>query len=111
MGPGSGGARNHRSKRGMTMRFTRTTSILATIGAAALGYMAVGAFRRGSSRRGGRAAALSEREQHAAEDFITTRAAGPDAMRDPPKSWTAADEASDESFPASDPPPVGSRVD
>ena len=32
------------------------------------------------------------------------RQAGPNAMRDPPKKWDKVDEASDESFPASDPP-------
>lgn len=32
------------------------------------------------------------------------RDAGPEAMRDPPKQWTAEDQYSDESFPASDPP-------
>jgi len=32
------------------------------------------------------------------------RDAGPDAMANPPKKWRDADEASDESFPASDPP-------
>lgn len=32
------------------------------------------------------------------------RDAGPDAMQDPPKKWTDVDQASDESFPASDPP-------
>jgi hypothetical protein len=32
------------------------------------------------------------------------RDAGPDAMPDPPKEWDEVDEASDESFPASDPP-------
>jgi hypothetical protein len=91
-------------------RFGRTTAILATIGAAALGYMAVTSYQRAGSRRG-RGAALAKEEQHAAQDFSTTRSAGPQAMRDPPKSWSRADEASDESFPASDPPPVGSRVD
>lgn len=92
------------------MRLNRTTAILATIGAAALGYMAVTAYRR-SGTRDPRGAAISEDEQHAAGDIGSTRSAGPDAMRDPPSEWTRADQASDESFPASDPPPVGSRVD
>jgi len=34
------------------------------------------------------------------------RPAGTEAMRDPPKSWSKVDEASDESFPASDPAPA-----
>ena len=35
----------------------------------------------------------------------TVRDAGPEAMRsDTTRAWTKADEASDESFPASDPP-------
>ena len=32
------------------------------------------------------------------------RDAGPEAMRDKPQQWNKTDEASDESFPASDPP-------
>lgn len=36
----------------------------------------------------------------------SVRPAGPDAMRDPPSEWSKVDEASDESFPASDPPAV-----
>ncbi len=33
------------------------------------------------------------------------RDAGPEAMRDPPRGqWSSVDEASDQSFPASDPP-------
>lgn len=38
-------------------------------------------------------------------NFAKVRDAGPEAMRDPVKrEWTATDQASDESFPASDPP-------
>jgi hypothetical protein len=33
------------------------------------------------------------------------RDSGPEAMPDPPQDWDEVDEASDESFPASDPPP------
>lgn len=37
-------------------------------------------------------------------EHAPVRPAGPDAMRDPPRKWDKTDEASDESFPASDPP-------
>lgn len=33
------------------------------------------------------------------------RDAGPEAMTSPPTDWDEVDEAGDESFPASDPPP------
>ena len=43
--------------------------------------------------------------QEPGENLAKVRDAGPQAMADTPKrEWTAADEASDESFPASDPP-------
>lgn len=32
------------------------------------------------------------------------RDAGPEHMQNPPRRWSKVDEASDESFPASDPP-------
>ncbi|MGD9968148.1 MAG: hypothetical protein AB7T59_16635 [Hyphomonadaceae bacterium] len=37
------------------------------------------------------------------------RDAGPAAMANPPKAWDEVDEASDQSFPASDPPPPRGR--
>ncbi|HEY6870557.1 MAG TPA: hypothetical protein VI199_12450 [Novosphingobium sp.] len=37
-------------------------------------------------------------------NFATVRNAGPEAMRSDPPQWDKADQASDESFPASDPP-------
>ncbi|MDB5671459.1 MAG: hypothetical protein JWO25_2418 [Alphaproteobacteria bacterium] len=39
------------------------------------------------------------------------RQAGPEAMRDPPEEWGKVDQAADESFPASDPPPITPHVD
>jgi len=36
--------------------------------------------------------------------FPQVRAAGPAAMKDPPRDWDEVDEENDESFPASDPP-------
>lgn len=43
------------------------------------------------------------RRRRPAQDYVRT--AGPDEMASPPsEGWNAVDEASDESFPASDPP-------
>ena len=38
------------------------------------------------------------------ENFAKVRHAGPEGMRSDPPNWDPTDEASDESFPASDPP-------
>ena len=43
--------------------------------------------------------------QEPGENVAKVRDAGPEAMADKPqREWTVTDEASDESFPASDPP-------
>jgi hypothetical protein len=38
------------------------------------------------------------------DNFSKVRDAGPQEMANAPKTWNKVDEASDESFPASDPP-------
>jgi hypothetical protein len=38
------------------------------------------------------------------ENFSKVRDAGPQEMSNAPRTWNKVDEASDESFPASDPP-------
>lgn len=72
-----------------------------------LGLLAVGAAayaitRRGQKHDGGHAA-FADGEPDGGDNPV--RDAGPDAMRDPPtQPWSSVDEASDQSFPASDPP-------
>jgi NAD(P)-dependent dehydrogenase (short-subunit alcohol dehydrogenase family) len=87
----------------------------------AIGAVAAGALALRSDRRRGPAAprridgrgtagdaAFADRDdavEAPARRYQPVRAAGPDAMRDPPRrEWTRVDQASDESFPASDPP-------
>jgi hypothetical protein len=81
------------------MRRTTGTicAMLALLGLA--GLTLLGAAVRRRSHLGAFAVAGSSRP-----DFGFVRGAGPEAMRDPPKRWDNVDEASDESFPASDPP-------
>ena len=62
----------------------------------------VGLYRYAMRQRGRNAAfAAGEGSE---ENFSQVRNAGPEAMRDVPGQWSKIDEASDASFPASDPP-------
>ena len=65
-----------------------------------------------TKKRSAAAAALKDGEKPGpVDDKVQVRPAGPEAMRGRPRRhWTVADEASDESFPASD-PPAANRFD
>lgn len=80
---------------GVTSRFRRLGRYfgLAMVAAGVLGAVADRRRRR---------VALSDRADRQIGDG-TVRQAGPGAMRDPPRNWSPEDEASDGSFPASDP--------
>lgn len=98
----------------------RTAARIALLSAAAVAATwAVAGMVRPARRRGrppslpraggpaaGRAAAIAphvETETMASKDGYV-RPAGNEATRDPYRRWDEVDEASDESFPASDPP-------
>jgi hypothetical protein len=100
------------------MGWSRKSTILTGIGAglaAAAGYFAATRWRSGGGETGRGAhgsAALSGDGAHGAVGTSgAARSAGPEAMRDPPADWGKVDEASDESFPASDPPAISPHVD
>jgi hypothetical protein len=76
--------------------------LLKTAALAALGYVGYRAYKK-SQASGGHAAFASG--QGDTTNFSQVRDAGPDAMGSAQKpGWSRIDEASDESFPASDPP-------
>ena len=94
----------------------RKGALLTGIGAAlaaGLGYVATTLWRRrGETGAPGARPAISGTGGHGAVgESGAARSAGPEAMRDPPKDWEQVDQASDESFPASDPPAINPHVD
>lgn len=93
----------------------RKNAIVAGVGAAcaaALGFL-LGRrlFGAGESRDNQAAALTVDRPPGPVGNTGSVRSAGPEGMRDPPSKWSKIDEASDESFPASDPPALSSHVD
>ena len=72
---------------------------MAALGA--LGYLGYKVYEKNKDDH----RAAFAKGQAADENFAQVRDSGPEAMADKPaREWTEADEASDESFPASDPP-------
>lgn len=92
------------------MKWNKNRTIIAAAGAA---VAAAGAalFAFGRRRANGEAGAAAHSTGKADPSPGEARSAGPDAMRDPPGDWEKVDQASDESFPASDPPAVSPHVD
>ena len=73
---------------------------LAALGA--LGYVGYKYYEKNAQDR---SAAPAFAGGQPSSDAMNVRDAGPDAMRDDTaRDWDKADQASDESFPASDPP-------
>jgi hypothetical protein len=87
---------------------------IAAAAAAGLGYLGTILWRRRGAAGGGpggRPAISGSGGHGAVGESGAARSAGPDAMRDPPRDWEQVDQASDESFPASDPPAINPHVD
>ena len=97
------------------MKWNRKTGLIA-VGAAALAGLGTALFIRRRRRRDDEevpapAHARNRTEPGPAGQSGAGRSAGPEAMRDPPGKWEKTDQASDESFPASDPPAISPHVD
>ncbi len=90
----------------LSQRNAMALSFLAGAGALAVGgFFAWAGYRaRADARLRAPAAAFADEGAHPGS-FVQTRDAGPDNIRDEDGSdWDALDQASDESFPSSDPP-------
>lgn len=97
------------------MKWNRKTGLIAAGAAAAAGLGAALFLRRRWRRDAEEVPAPAHARGKTAPGPVgqsgASRSAGPEAMRDPPKEWEKVDQAVDESFPASDPPPVSPHVD
>lgn len=78
---------------------------MALLKLAALGAAAYAGYRYFKDRKTEESPAAFATGQGAPGNFSQVRDSGPDAMAsDARREWSKEDEASDESFPASDPP-------
>ncbi len=77
-------------------------SLIKTAALAALGYVGYRAYKQSQTTSSSNAAFAND--QGDTSNFSQVRDAGPDAMADSHRKWSKVDQASDESFPASDPP-------
>lgn len=94
--------------------WNRKTALATGFGAAlaaAGGYVAARMIRHRNHRERPAPALTQGRPPGPVGDSGNVRPAGRETMRDPPRSWDKVDEASDESFPASDPPNLSKHVD
>lgn len=83
---------------------TPRNAAIAGVGAALAGALAY--FGGKWVRDNGGLSRTIEKLRGGGVEIPRVRAAGVEAMRDPPQEWDEFDQASDESFPASDPPAV-----
>ena len=77
---------------------------MALLKLAALGALGYAGYTFYEKQKGEHRAAFAD-GQVSDDNFSQVRDSGPEAMADKPsREWSKTDEASDESFPASDPP-------
>ena len=77
---------------------------MALLKLAALGALGYVAYKYIAGQKSGSPAAFAN-NQKTGDNFAKVRDAGPEAMATTPqREWSKADEQSDQSFPASDPP-------
>jgi hypothetical protein len=94
------------------MDWSRNKTAIGVALAAAAGVAGYFVARLLGRTEGSWAAALKgERPEGPVGYSGAARSAGAEAMRDPPRDWDRVDEASDESFPASDPSNLNPHVD